>query len=189
MILDIICAIFLASSFYIGYSKGILKTVFGVLSVVFGILFSLKFSFVIINFLEKFLTVDPRLIIVIGFVLTFLLVLIGIRMIGKGIENILETAHINFINQIAGGILSWLISLIIFSSIIWFMDQIKFISPETQKNSISYPLLREVPEKSKIVFSKIKPFFSEFWIKTKQAMDKIDANVQPNTRPDQEVIK
>ncbi len=190
MILDIICGIILAASFYLGYSKGILKTVFGVLSIIFGLLASLKFSFVIINILEKFLTIDPRMVIVIGFVLTFLLVLIGIRMIGKGLEKILETAHINFVNQIAGGILSLLISLVVFSSIIWFLDQIKVISSETQKNSLSYPMLKQVPEKSRAVITKIKPFFSEFWDKTKQAMDKVDPNLQaPATRPSEDQLK
>lgn len=175
MILDIICGIILAASFYIGYTKGILKTIFGLLSIFFGLLAALKFSFIVINILEKFLTIDPRMIIVIGFVFTFLLVLIGIKMIGKGLENILETAHINFINQIAGGVLSALISLVIVSSVVWFLNQIKAISVETKSASFSYPILEQVPEKSRHVLSTIKPFFSEFWDKTKQAMDKVDS--------------
>lgn len=110
-------------------------------------------------------------------------------MIGKGLEKILETAHINFINQIAGGILSSLISLVIFSSIIWFLDQIKVIHPETQKTSLSYPMLKQVPEKSRAVFTKIKPFFSEFWEKTRQAMDKVDPNIQPTHPPTEDELK
>ncbi len=175
MLLDIICGIILVSSFYIGYSKGILKTAFGTLSIFFGLLAALKFSFVTIGIIEKFLSTDPRMIIVIGFILTFLLVLLGIRMIGRGFEKILETAHINIFNQISGGILSALLSLVIFSSVIWFLNQIKVISETTKANSYSYPVIEKVPEKSKEVFAAIKPFFSEFWQKTKDAMDKVEA--------------
>ncbi|NOT36144.1 MAG: CvpA family protein [Saprospiraceae bacterium] len=189
MILDLVCGIILAASFYLGYTKGILKTVFGVLSIIIGILAALKFSFLAINILEKTLTIDPRMNIIIGFVLTFVLVLIGIRMIGRGLEKILETAHINFVNQIAGGILSALISLVIFSSLIWFFDQIKVIAPETQKSSLSYPIIKQVPEKSKAVLTKIKPFFSEFWDKTKQAMDKVEPGLQPSNPPTEEELK
>ncbi|MEP7197639.1 MAG: CvpA family protein [Saprospiraceae bacterium] len=176
MILDIICGIILAASFYLGYSKGILKTVFGLLSIFIGLLAALKFSFIVINLLEKLLSIDPRMIIVIGFVLSFLLVLIGIRMIGRGLEKILETAHINFINQIAGGVLSALISLVILSSIVWFLNEIKVLSSETKSASFTYPILVEVPDKSKALINAVKPFFSEFWDKTKQAMDKVDAS-------------
>ncbi|MEO6189730.1 MAG: CvpA family protein [Saprospiraceae bacterium] len=180
MILDIICGLIIAASFYIGYTKGIIKTFFGAVSIFFGLLAALKFSFIIINLLEKILHTDPRLIIVLGFVATFLLVLIGIRMIGKGLEKILETAHINFINQIAGGVFSALLGLLILSSVIWFLNQIKVISPTLKSTSFTYPILEQVPEKSRAVLSKIKPFFSEFWDKTKEAMDKVDASHQPS---------
>ncbi|MFN8280071.1 MAG: CvpA family protein [Saprospiraceae bacterium] len=176
MILDIICGILVAGSFYIGYTKGILKTIFGVLSIFLGLLAALKLSFLTIGILEKILTVDPRLNIILGFVATFLLVLVGIRMIGKGLEKILETTHINFINQFAGGAFSALITLVIFSSLIWFLNEIKVVSAGLKQSSLTYPLLESVPEKSKVVFAQIKPFFSEFWEKTQEAMDKVDAH-------------
>ncbi|MDQ3142287.1 MAG: CvpA family protein [Bacteroidota bacterium] len=185
MFIDIVCALILATSFYLGYTKGIIKTVFGILSIIIGLLVTLKFSYLVIGFLERFLTIDPRLIIIIGFVLTFILVLIGIRMIGKALEKLLETAHINFVNQLAGGLSSALIALLIFSYFIWFLNQLKVISPETKSASFSYPVLESVPEKSKIVFAKIKPFFSEFWDKTQKAMDKVENKEDNNDTPSQ----
>ena len=37
-----------------------------------------------------------------------------------------------------------------------------------------YPFLESVPYRSKVALDKIKPFFSEFWQKTQEAMDKVD---------------
>ena len=182
MILDIVCGILLAGSFYLGYSKGIIKTVFGILSIFIGLLVTLKFSYWMVSLLEKILDIDPRMTIILGFVATFILVLLGIRMIGNGLEKILETAHINFINQLAGGLSSALMTLIIFSSLIWFLNQIKVISPETKSSSITYHKQKKLPDQSKHVFASIKPFFSEFWEKTQEAMDKVDeTNSKKNT--------
>jgi len=100
MVIDIVCGLLVGTSFYLGYVKGIIKSVFGILSIIIALLVTLKFSYLTIDFLELFLTLDPRIIIIFGFVITFLMILIGIRMIGKGLENILDTVHLNIFNKI-----------------------------------------------------------------------------------------
>jgi len=178
MVLDIVCLILVGASFYLGYTKGILKTVFGVLSILIALLVTLRFSFLMISLLEKLLKTDPRITIILGFALTFILVMIAIRMIGHGLENVLETIHLNIFNKMAGGVVAGFMTLVVFSSLIWFLDQVRFISPTTKEQSITYPVLQKMPEVSKEVFSSIKPFFSEFWDRTQKAMDKIDEGKQ-----------
>ncbi|MBK8485228.1 MAG: CvpA family protein [Saprospiraceae bacterium] len=177
MFIDILCAIILGGSFYLGYTKGIIKSVFGIVSILLAILVTLKFSFLMINLVEKILVVDPRLTIMIGFVLTFLLIMIGIRLIGRGFEKILETAHINFINQLAGGITSAIIALVIYSSVIWFFNQLNLIGRETKEKSVSYYYLEAVPAKSKWAIDKCKPIFFEFWQKTQEALNKVESEI------------
>lgn len=174
MIIDIICGLLAGFCFYLGYTKGIIKTVFGVLSIIFGLLITLKFSHLMMGLLDKVFDVDPRVMIIIGFVLTFLLVLIAIRMVGNALEKLLETAHINFINQIAGGAVSALIAIVIYSSILGFCDKIRIIKDDVKTASITYPILATVPEKSKDFIEKAKPFFSEFWNRTQSALNKVE---------------
>jgi membrane protein required for colicin V production len=176
MIIDIVCGLLVALSFYLGYTKGIIKSVFAILSIIIGLLATLKFSYFVIGILEKFLTIDPRWVIILGFILTFLLVLIGIRALGKLLEKVLQTAHINFINQLAGGVISTLIALIIYSSILGFLDRINLIKPELKLDSASYSILETIPEKSKSLVEASKPFFSEFWAKTQDAINKAEKN-------------
>ena len=187
MFIDILCVILIGSSFYLGFSKGIIKSLFGIISIVLAFLVSLKFSFLIIGLIEKIMNSDPRLNIVIGFVLTFLLVMVGIRLIGRGFEKILETAHINLINKLAGGLLSSLIALIIFSSIILFMDRLKLIKASTKSESYCYSYLEAVPEKSKWLINQAKPIFSEFWEKTQNALEKVEKEV-PKKEEEKEQI-
>ena len=177
MIIDILCGIIVGFCFYLGYTKGIIKTVFGVLSIIIGLLATLKFSHILMALLDKVIDVDPRIMIILGFVLTFLLILIGIRMIGNALEKLLETAHINFINQIAGGFVSALIALVIYSSIVGFCDKIKIIKDEVKTSSITFPILATIPDKSKDFLEKAKPFFSEFWQRTQDAINKVDQSM------------
>lgn len=175
MIIDIICGLLVAICFYLGYTKGIIKTVFAVLSIIVGLLATLKFSYIVINILEKFMDIDPRWIIIIGFIFTFLIVLIGIRAIGNLLEKVLQTAHINFINQFSGGAISALLALVIYSSILGFLDKINIIQEPQKASSITYPILKTIPAKSKDFVESAKPFFSEFWEKTQAAMNKAKA--------------
>lgn len=174
MVIDIVCGLLVGTSFYLGYVKGIIKSVFGILSIIIALLVTLKFSYLTIDFLKLFLTLDPRIIIIFGFVITFLMILIGIRMVGKGLENILDTVHLNIFNKVAGGLASACITIIVYSSLIWFLNQVRVISSEAKSASITYPFLESVPYRSKVALDKIKPFFSEFWQKTQEAMDKVD---------------
>ncbi len=174
MLIDILCLIIVGSSFYLGFTKGIIKSVFGIISILFAFLFTLKFSFVTINLVEKMMQTDPRLSILIGFVFTFLIVMISIRLVGSGFERILETAHINLINQLAGGLASGLIALALFSSVIYFTNKLQLLSNETKSASYTYPLLEIMPEKSRWVIDKCKPLFSEFWQKTQDALNKVE---------------
>jgi membrane protein required for colicin V production len=174
MFIDIFCLLILGTSFYLGYSKGIIKSIFGILSIVLGFLISIKFSFLSIGLVEKILDVDPRLNIVIGFVFTFLVVMIGIRLIGQGFEKILETAHINFINQLAGGLVTSFIAMLLFSSIVTFADSLKLIKSSVKSESLTYTYLQAIPSRSKWLIDKTKPIFSEFWEKTNNAIDKVN---------------
>ncbi|MBK7226575.1 MAG: CvpA family protein [Saprospiraceae bacterium] len=153
MIIDILCGLIVGFCFYLGYTKGIIKTVFGVLSIIIGLLATLKFSHLTMNLLDKVFDVDPRIMIIIGFVLTFLLILIGIRMIGNAVEKLLETAHINFINQIAGGVVSALIALVIYSSIVGFVIRLRLLKRMSRRvRSLIQYLLRY--QKNQKIFSK-----------------------------------
>jgi len=176
MVIDLFFLLVLGMSFFMGYSKGIVKSTFGILSILLAFLVSMKFSFVFINLLESWLGMDPRLSLVLGFILCFILIMLGIRVIGKGVEQMLETAHINFINKMVGGLASALIALALFSTIIWFLNQIKMISSSTKESSKSYTLLESFPEKSKWIWSKTKPLFSEFWNKTNAILDGVELN-------------
>ncbi|MBK8079042.1 MAG: CvpA family protein [Saprospiraceae bacterium] len=183
MILDVFVAIVVSLGFYLGYSRGLIKTVFDSLSLIIGILAALKLSPIVINILQSFLKISPAMTFLLGVVITFIGVLALIRFFGKKIESALEAVNINFINKIAGGVLQSLFFAYLLSLAFWLLSTIKVLSPEVQKASMTYSLLEPLPEKGKKVFVSLRPVFQGFWDKTIEAMDNIKGkseNQNPN---------
>jgi membrane protein required for colicin V production len=173
MTIDIIAIVLAVYGFYLGYTKGIIKTVFGILSLFIGLLAALKLSPYLVNGLEKISNSNSPLLFLIGFALTFVLTLFLIRFLGNRFEDLLKAIKINFFNQVAGGIVLSFIFLILFSYGIWFSDQIKLIPSTTKQASYTYPALTTLPDKSKALFAYIKPVFGEFADKMKETMDRV----------------
>jgi membrane protein required for colicin V production len=173
MLLDIIVAIVVSLGFYLGYTRGLIKTVFDSLSLVIGILAALKLSPIVINILEEIIKTSPAVSFLLGVVITFIAVMAIIRFIGKKLEDMLEAVNINFINKLAGGAVQGLFFAYILSLAIWLVDSLKVLKPEVKAASITYSLLQPLPEKGKAVFTSLKPVFQGFWDKTVEAMDGI----------------
>lgn len=173
MAFDIIAVLIAVYGFYLGYTKGIVKTIFGVVSIFVGLLAALKLSPYLVKGLEKVSGSHSPLIFLVGFALTFVLTLFLIRFLGNRFEDLLKAIKINFFNQVIGGAVLSLLFLLLFSYGIWFADQIKLIPENVKKSSYTYNALTTLPDKSKQLFSYIKPLFSEFADKAKETMERV----------------
>lgn len=174
MILDLIVAIVIALGFYLGYSRGLIKTIFDSLSIIVAILAALKLSPIMINLIQSVIKASPAISFLLGVVFTFIGMIALIRFIGRKMEDLLIAVHINFINKIAGGTLQALVFAYILSMGIWLINSLHILKEETKAQSITYTLLEPLPEKGKAVFAAIKPLFKDFWDKTIEVMDGVN---------------
>ena len=178
MAIDIICLIFLAYGFWIGYSKGIISTVLSLTSYVFGVLAAMKFGPILGDMVFGW---APALTsvgaFIIGVVAVFVMTLVLFRIVAKGLTSFLENININFINQILGGVLSGLFFTFIFSGLVFFGDQSRIISDELRAGSITYKPLTQIRvavwERGKDLY----PVFRDFYDKSVDAMDRLRDNV------------
>lgn len=162
MTIDILAAVMAAYGFYLGYTKGIVKALFGFVAVFIGLIAALKLSPFLVKLLEKVSGNNNPLIFLVGFALTFVVTLFLIKFIGNRFEDLLKAIKINFFNQVVGGVALCLLFLVLFSYGMWFADQIKVIPDKAKKASYTYSYLETLPEKSKALLSKAKPLFKEF---------------------------
>lgn len=172
MYIDIFLAVFILIGIIQGFHRGVIRTVFAILGIVIGFLAALKFSPYVVTFFEDTVKLSPLVSLILGLVLTFLILLLGIRWLGKSFENTLKIAKVNIVNKILGAALFAILMIVTYSAIIWFVARTELISESQKQESLSYPVLKEVPEKTGAVIRKIKPVFKDFW-------DKMDGVVNP----------
>lgn len=170
MTLDIIIALVVAFGVYLGFTRGLIKTVFDTLSLFVGLLATLKLSSFVITFIEQLIN-NKAIALIAGVVITFIAVMAFIRWVGKKLEDVLQAANINFVNKIAGGALQGMFFALLLSLALNFLGKLEMLNPETIEQSQGYALLEPLPDHAQVVFEQAKPLFSEFWNKAVEAMD------------------
>ena len=175
MVIDLMFFIFAALGFWMGYSRGIISTVFTVFSYFFGVIIAIKFSDGMTKFLQTTFNDDSALFYIAGLLLSFVLAMFLIRMIARGIENILKAGHVNSVNQLLGGMLLSAVLVVLFSFLVRFGDQSRMIEEETKQQSKTYFALEQLPDQALLVISKVTPVFQQFWNTTMDMIDKVKA--------------
>ena len=172
MVIDIVCLIFLAYGFWVGYSRGIISTVLSLVSYVFGVLAAMKFGPIAADMIfNAFPAVTSAGAFILGVVLLFFLTLVLFRILARGLTGVMESVNINFINQVLGGLLSGLFFTFIFSGLVYFGDRSRIITDEVRADSVTYPVLAKLPD---IVIDNAQAIFPIFYDFYEQAVDAMD---------------
>lgn len=174
MIIDLLFLISAIYGLYLGFFRGIVKTVFMVLSVVFGVIVAFRFSPTVTKFLETAFDSSNPLMFLAGFLLTLVLTMIFIRSFARVIENGLKGANVNFFNQVAGALITAAFSTLIFSFLIRFGNAARLINEDTKQQSFTYRLLEKYPDTALGLLKKAQPTFKKFWDSSMEALDKLD---------------
>lgn len=185
MIIDVICVIIALYGFWVGYSRGIIKTVLTAASLLFGFMAAVKFSPTVSVMLQEwFTTMPPSLGLAAAFLLTLVLTLILFRMLANGLESMLEAVNINFINQMMGGGISMFFFVFLYSMLVSFADSSRLIDPPTKQESYTYNILEPIPDYAWTMGQTVWPVFQEFYQHAMDVMDQIDNSVdrQENDR-------
>lgn len=178
MVIDIICLIFLAYGFWIGYSKGIIATVLTLSSYVIGLMAAMKFGPIMGDIVQNLVPQSPHAIAFLGgVIIVFILTLVLFKILAKGMTSFLEKVNVNFINQIMGGVLSGLFFTFIYSGLVYFGDQSRIITPEARDDSITYPVLEKMPDLVIEQGKALYPVFRDFYDKASDAMSRLRDNV------------
>ena len=173
MAIDIIFVIVAGYGFYLGFSKGIIKTVFTVLSILFGLMAAMRFAKPMTDFLANATGSANPLMFIAGFLLTFVLTMLLIRLIARGVEGFLKTANINVVNQLAGGMLLAAIFIMLYSVVLWFGNQTGAIS-ESKDSSITYVYLEKYPDYVWEAGRNIQPYIKDFYEQSQTFMDRLE---------------
>lgn len=178
MVIDALFLIIAGWGFFIGFSRGIIKTVFTFFSVVFGIMAAMKFGPAATRFLETAFDGTSAWLFFAGTLLAFVLTMVIIRMFANGLEGILESANINIINKFMGGMLFGALVTLMYSILLWVGEQAHVVTAKTTDTSMTYSYLEQFPSQMRKVYDIAAPSFKEFWDEAVEAMDKMQETVE-----------
>ncbi len=174
MVIDILFALVVMYGFYLGFARGIISTVFTILSWTLGLMAALKFTPGMTLFLERSFDEDSPLMFVAGFCLSLFITMFILRTVARGLEGVLKTANINIINQMAGGVLLSGILILLYSFLLWFADAGRMIDADTKRKSMTYVYLEQFPDEVRELGTRLQPVFHDFWDQSIQMMDQLE---------------
>lgn len=147
---DIIIIVPLLWGAFKGFKKGLIVEVASLLALFLGVWGGAKFSSISAKYLGEMFNISEKLMPLISFALTFILIVILVFFIAKMVQKLVKAVSLSTINKIAGagfGVLKFtLIISIILTLTNNINSEIEFIEPDMQNSSLFYnPISKLAP--------------------------------------------
>ncbi len=173
MAVDLVFLLLMIFAAIRGFSRGLIMAVFSFIAFFVGLAAALKLSATVANSLrERTDNVPSQWWPVIAFVAVFIVVALIVKMAGTVVEKTLELATLGWINRIGGFLIYAVLYILIYSVLLFFLREMKWLSIETLNKSVMYPYIEPwgpwviaaigslIPA-FKDVFSDLQDFFGE----------------------------
>ena len=115
---DIVVLILLVVSAVTGFFKGLITMLTSLVAILLGAWLTMKFSYVTGGFLQSHFNFDGQYVTVASFVITFLIVVLGVHLLGRTIASLVKAISLGWADKILGVIFSVLRSAFIISAIV-----------------------------------------------------------------------
>jgi membrane protein required for colicin V production len=162
-LLDIILGVLLAFALYKGIRNGLFIELASLISLIVGIYVAIKFSSFMKGVLSGFVHWNPNTIQVFAFVLTFMLVVIGISILAKILTQVNDLAFLGWLNKLGGGLFRVLKTVLIVSIVFTVFEKINYhnylAKKETLDNSLFY---NPIQKTAGYIFPSIKNWYHQW---------------------------
>lgn len=155
--LDIVIFCILVLLLINGIRKGFILSLFTLIALILGVWAALHFSGFMSSFLIKIFHPTGNWLVILSYFLTFLLVVIGVIIIGKLLEKVVKTVGLGLANRVIGGLFGLLKGILGVSVLLFFLVHFdpkeKLINHKTKETSYCYPYIEKVfPYYSRMMF-------------------------------------
>ncbi len=163
MLLDLIFACIIILAVVKGYQRGLVVGLFSLIAVIIGLAAAMKLSTVVAGYIGKAVKISDQWLPVISFAIVFLIVILLIRLGARAIESTIEVAMLGSVNKIGGIILFAAIYTVVFSVLLFYAEQIKWIKPEMISKSVTYSFVQPWGPKVINGFGAVIPVFKDMF--------------------------
>jgi membrane protein required for colicin V production len=163
MLLDIILLVLLILAVIKGYQRGLIVGVFSLIAIIVGLAAAIKLSTVVAEYIGKAVKISDTWLPVISFAVVFILVVLLIRFGANMLQKTVEIALLGWVNRLGGILLYIAIYLIVYSVILFYVEQVNLIQPATIQNSVSYTFIQPWGPRVINGFASVIPFFKDMF--------------------------
>ncbi|MBK5277978.1 MAG: CvpA family protein [Bacteroidia bacterium] len=161
---DILLLVLIVLGAFSGYRSGFLMELISLLAIVLGIFGGFKLMGEGMILLQDQFNADKTVLPYISFVVIFLIIVIGVTIIGKMIKHVIDKSFLGKVDQLMGLILGGLKSLFLLSVVIWIVDSLNFsIKSEWTEGSVLYPFTAQFAPKLAAWMGDFIPVFKEIF--------------------------
>ena len=146
--LDVFIAIPLIWGLYKGLSRGIIKELASLLGLALGTYGALRFSEQFHLPIQENTSIDESFIPIIAFAVTFLIIILTVRVLGLILDKIIKIVTLGLINRVLGGVFGVLKMALITSALLLIVNsidqQLEIIPKEQKKKALLYQPISEI---------------------------------------------
>lgn len=143
---DIIIALLLLASFVRGIRKGLIMQLAGFAAIILGAIFAGKAAEAIEPFLLNTVNISRNVGVVISYILAFIVIVFGVRLIGNMLHGLFKALHISILNKILGaivGVATGMVILSIFLNLATLIDpKEEIITSKIKSETYFYPKIQ-----------------------------------------------
>ena len=166
--IDIIIAILVLLASIKGFSRGFIKELVSVVSLVLGIYLAVKFSGLVEEYLIENLKDYKEFVSIISFVIVFLIVFLSLKLAGIVISKLAKQLQLNFLNKLLGMLFGSIKALLIISIILFELQHlgetfgVVFPKKQIEKSLLYKPVVNLIPTISPIAKQKCKEIQEDY---------------------------
>ena len=144
--LDIVIAIILFLFGFKGLRKGLIIEVVTLLAFGVGIYGSMHFSDFTAEHLQEVMTIDPKYLNTVAFVLTFIILVIVVNIIGRWVKGVVQAMNLGFFDKLGGFVVGVAKGVLLCSTVVLVFNNLQFtglIKEDVKKDSYLYPYIEK----------------------------------------------
>ena len=141
-IFDIAVLILLGIAAVMGFFKGLITMLTSLVAILLGAWLTMKFSYITGGFLQQHFNFNEQYVTVASFVITFLIVVVGVHLLGRTVSSLVRAISLGWADKILGVVFSVLRTAFIISAIVSALSSFgpssSLFSSQMREESVMY---------------------------------------------------
>ncbi len=156
-ILDIILAIILVLAIVNGLRKGLISQLVSIISLILGVWLSFKFSSALSVWLAQNIEASSSIINVLSFITIFVLVILGLNIVGKILEQSIKLVMLGWLNRLLGSLFGLLKAVLILGLILSLTEPFILKIIASEEPSTLSPIIQNITNS---IFPYLESYFN-----------------------------